>query len=659
MSMTEQEQTKAAQIAAATDKFISAKNGIKEKLNQYGVPVSDSVPFVDYPGKVDVLGKRSIPTPTTTIVTVNFNPADSTYWLPESEEDRQALLNGAVLLLSVRMGSGGDKSYSVPITDLEHSVYAFRVEGIEGTHTVRVTAHFGTTDAICVPVSITVSGGLETTTTMTSIKKRGIFRAFGRAQLFTGESNDALTSYPIVMTITDGVPSYAFGHFDSAGKFVSTCGVKVQLGYWDEVLETAGVRTVDGDVSENAVPLENFLNAFGGIRLTTLKVGTGTPVDDVYVELPKAYTKREVIPLSVDTLNSSGAVASTATNNYVIHWLADEGYDATWHVHTAFQRDVFNTTTGEYDTPIDLDKILIQRYASAASGYSQSDGSIEVAGSQATWWNTYKNKNSLPVKYTDVAGVEHTFAANADERRFHGTGYKQISYIQLCAYLWLGVNVQGTLQGICTNSSGRTSTYNGDSDVLIQNCGLFAGFCTTSGSTKNYNPNNRTIVFMGFEDALWSSTGWIAGDVIAGYVTDENLNSFVELYYCRDPKKVTPGTGNKTTLLANGYTIIPANYLGGVNRRQIAMDGVSVRDLFFPVNDASNENLTVATTDAIWQTTAQATQGIKYQMVALGSNRGIGGSLGAFTLYANSGLGASVGSGWRSRSTCELVESGE
>ena len=656
MSMTEREQAKAAQIAAATDKFIVAKNGIKEKLNEYGVPVSDAVPFADYPGKVDALGQRSIPTPTTTIVTVQFNPVGSIYWLPESEEEREALLNDAVLILSIRMGAG-DKSYSLPIKALEGNAYSFRVEGIEGTHAARIVARFGATTAVCAPVSLTVSAGLESSEIITTVRKRGVFKAFGRAQLFTGDANDALTSYPIVLSIIDGVSTYAFGHFDSAGKFVSTCGVKVQLGYWDEVMETAGVRTVDGDTSENAVPLENFLNAFGGIRITTLKVGTGTPNDDVHVELPAAFTKREIIPLAVDRLNSSGAVASTSTDNYLVTWLADEAYDPTWHRHTAFQREVFNETTHEYEAPVDLEKILIQRYASNAGGYSLPDGTIEVAANQATWWSRYSAKNALPVSYTDAIGTTHAFAAGEDARRFHGTGYKQISYIQLCAYLWFGVNVQGVLQGICT-STNRTSTYNGDSDVLVQNCGLFAGFCTTSGSTKNYNPNNRTIVFMGLEDALWSSTGWIAGDVICGYVTDENLDSFTELYYCRDPKKVTPGTGNKTTLLANGYEVIAANFLGGTNRRQIASEELSVRDLYFPTNSAGNENITVGATDAIWQTTPQAATGIKYQMVALGNYRGYGGSLGAFTLNAIYGLGASGGY-WRSRSTCELVESGE
>ena len=38
-------------------------------------------------------------------------------------------------------------------------------------------------------------------------------------------------------------------------------------------------------------------------------------------------------------------------------------------------------------------------------------------------------------------------------------------------------------------------------------------------------------------------------------------------------------------------------------------------------------------------------------MVALGNNRNNGGSLGAFNLNANNGLGNSNGNNWRSRST--------
>lgn len=650
--MTEQEQTKAAQIAAAADKFITAKEGIKEKLNEYGVTVSDEVPFSAYPQKVNTLGQMTKLSPTASIVTVDLNPVGSTYWLPESAEDRAALLDGAKLILFVRMGAA-DKSFAIPITTLEGGSFAFRVEGLEGDHAARIIAQFGATSAICAPVSLTVTGGLATSATMTTIKKRGIFKAFGRAQLFSGQESDALTSFPITMTINDGVTTYAFGHYDSSNQFVSTCGVKIQLGYWDETDQVAGVRTVGGDTSESAVTLEQYLAAFGNIRLTTLEVGTGDPVNDIFVELPKAYTKREVLQLQVETWDALGAVASTATNTYIVHWLADEAYDATWHLHTAFQRDIFNEQTGEYETPIDLDKIFIQRYASNSSGYSQPDGSTEVAGSQNAWWTIYRAKNSLQVKYTDAAGAVHTFDGSADDRRFEGTGYKQISYIQLCAYLWLGANVQSVLQGICTTSV--SSTYNGDSDILVQHCGLFAGFCTTSGTTKNYNPNNRTIVFMGFEDALWSSTGWIAGDVTAGYVCDDNLNGSVELYYCRDPKKVAPSTGNKTTLLGAGYMLIPANYLGGSNRRQIGMSGISAQDLFFPTNDATQQNITVAATDAIWQTTPNTTPGIKYQMVALGTGRYIGSSLGAFALNAVNGLGTSLGNIWRSRSTCCLV----
>ena len=653
MSMTDAEQTKAAQIAAAADKFIQGKEGIRQKLEKYGVQCSTGTPFVLYPGKVEALGQMSELSPTEALVTVNLNPEGATYWLPENDEDKAVLLNGAKLSLILHTGTT-DLSYLVEVYALEGAACSFRLPGVTAPCSATVSARFGATAAGCVPVDLTVTPAQATTITMTTYKKRGIFRAFGRAQIFTGGANDALTSFPIVQTIEDGVATYAFGHYNASNQWVSTCGVKVDLGYWDETDMVAGVRTVDGDTSEGAVSLKNFLKAFSDIRVTTLKLGEGDGANDIYVELPAAYTKREKKTLTVETWDGGGAVASTQELTYIIHWIADEAYDSTWHLHTAFQRDVFNPTSGEYETPIDLDKILIQRYASASDGYSRPDGSIEAAGSQATWWTLYRAKNALKCTYTDKEGNTTEFAANGDERRFEGTGYKQISYIQLCAYLWLGANVQSKLQGICT-ATNRTSTYNGDSDVLLQNCGLFAGFCTTSGATKNYNPNDRTIVFMGFEDALWSSTGWIAGDVTAGYVTDENLQAIVELYYCRDPKYVMPSVGNKTTLLANGYTVIPANYLGGSNKRQIAETGMSVRDLFFPTNDATEENITVAATDNIWQTTAPTTASIKYQMVALGNYRNYGSYLGAFSLGAFNGLGNSAGAHWRSRSTCCLV----
>ena len=674
MSMTDAEQTKAAQIAAAADKFIQGKDGIRQKLNAYGVDTAPSVPFSAYPGRVEDLGLRTLPSPEELIVTVHLNPLGTDFYMPTDSAAREALLDGAIMRLVV----GGTKTYTAPVLRLEDAVVSFRIPAPASSVECRAALFLGNDTVRAMTKTITARAGGDTDAIMLTYEASRIQRAFGRAQIFTGSSVDAATSFPIVAEFYNGEESLKFGHYDHNGNWVNTTGVKVRLGYWNETTGEHGYRVIDAqsDTSESAVPLDEFLGAFSNLRVAEMTVGN---TQDVFIELPKAYTKREKRTLQVQHWDEYGAVSSTDEITYIIHWLADERPllpsetpDTSWHLHTAFQRDIFNETSGEYETPVDLEKIYIQRYPSNSSGYSRSDGTTEVGNNQAGWRNAYRNKNAL---ITTLDGV--SYPANADARRHEICGYKQICYIQLCAYLWFGVNVQSYLQGICT-ATNRTSSYNGDSDVLLggarapEGTGFgyfFAGIATQTGegseAVVNYNPNNRTIVFMGFEDALWSSTGWIAGDIVAISKRDANNVLTGNYLFVRDPAYSEPAAtktidGVSVSLtrewrLAHGYILLPCDYYNAGMNRQMAATNISERDLFVNTKDYTEENINVKGVDNFWQGNAPASAGESFYMVALGTYRYNGSHLGAFSLTAASGLGYSYGIYWRSRSTCCLV----
>ena len=700
MSMTEQEQSKAAQITAAVDKFILAKNGIKDKLNNYGVACGDEVPFADYPGKVADLGRKTIPSSNEAVVTVYLNPSGADYWLPDIQSEREALLAGAKAILKV---DGIQNSYETNLTRLEGEILTFRFT-LPGSARALLTFSLGTAQALVAKQTVQVKGGSTAIVTCTTYENAVTKRyAFGRAQIWNGQDNNPNNTWTILREYEqDGTYTDRIGYYDdtdaSASVFVSQTGIKLAL--------KNGGDTAEDPVSEvvienpDGTPLENKFKCLRDIRIVTITCG----VAQTFVRFPKCYTRREKTTITIEH-RANGVHTYNETKTVIINWISDDMLDG-FHLHGAFIRSV----RGEAD--VELDQIFIGRYK-VDSSYNTVSGASGLGTTRANYCANIKAKNGTQLVYTDEYGVSRTYAANADVRRWAMIGYREQSLLTLYALMWFGVDTQNGihgsdgLRGICTNASPDPDQQkSGTTDHLVAKGIMIGG--------NNNNDPRKPTIFLGIENPFSSQEGTMMADVtsLAFRAGEGNTVPVNELLICLDRNDYNPGSGEKDTLLTSGYHELQVEYPSGTppewgaattytkgdlvtyktrqfravaqntnkppvtsnnaidtanwqplavyladNTRQANLTAPIERDLFFPTQAKTDENITVASVDGHW---ANGVPGVgakteNWKLVALGNFRYNGSALGAFSLYAYAALGYSSGPYWWSRASLQLV----
>ena len=700
MSMTEQEQTKAAQIAVAVDKFILAKNGIRANLNTYGVACGDEVPFADYPGKVADLGRKTIPASNEAVVTVYLNPSGADYWLPEAQSEREALLAGAKAILKV---DGVQDAYETALTKLEGEELTFRFT-LPGSARAILTFSLGTAQALVAKQTVHAKGGSTATVTCTTYENAVAKRyAFGRAQIWNGQANNPNDTWTILREYEqDGTYTDHIGYYDDTDSsnpaFVSQTGIKLAL--------KNGGDTAEDPVSEvvienpDGTPLENKFKCLRDIRIVTVTCG----VAQTFVRFPKCYTKREKTTITIEH-RANGAHSYDETKTVIINWIADDPLDG-FHLHGAFIRSV----RGGAD--VELDQIFIGRYKVNAS-YNTVSGADSIGTTRANYCSNIKAKNGTQLIYTDEYGISHTYSANADVRRWAMIGYREQSLLILYALMWFGVDTQNGihgsdgLRGICTTASpdpGQQKT--GTTDHLVAK-GIMIG-----GSDNN-NERKPTI-FLGIENPFSSQEGTMMSDVtsLAFRAGEGNTVPVNELLICLDRNDYNPGSDAKDALLAAGYHELQVEYPSETpgewdsatayakgdlvtyrtrqfravapntnkppvtssnsidtanwqplavyladNTRQADLTAPIERDLYFPTQAKTDENITVASVDNHWANSVPSAGATteNWKSVAIGAHRSAGSSLGAFFLVASDALGNSAGATWRSRASLQLV----
>ena len=700
MALTPEEQSKAAKIAAAADKFILAKNGIKANLNAYGVACGDDVPFADYPGKVADLGRKTIPSSNEAVVTVYLNPSGADYWLPESQSEREALLAGAKAILKV---DGIQDAYETDLTRLEGEILTFRIT-LPGSARALLTFSFGTAQALVAKQTVHVKGGTTATVTCTTYENAVAKRyAFGRAQIWNGQANNPNDTWTILREYEqDGTYTDRIGYYDdtdsSAPVFVSQTGIKLAL--------KNGGDTAEDPVSEvvienpDGTPLENKFKCLRDIRIVTITCG----VAQTFVRFPKCYTKREKAAITIEH-RANGVHTYDETKTVIINWIADDMLDG-FHLHGAFIRSV----RGEAD--VELDQIFIGRYK-VNSSYNTVSGADGLGTTRANYCTNIKAKNGTQLTYVDEYGISHTYAANADVRRWAMIGYREQSLLTLYAMMWFGVDTQNGihgsdgLRGICTTAAPDPGQQkSGVTDHLVAK-GIMIG------GNSNNDPRKPTI-FLGIENPFSSQEGTMMADVtsLAFRAGEGNTVPVNELLICLDRNDYNPGSGEKDTLLTSGYHELQVEYPSETplewdsatayekgnlvtyktrqfravaantnkppvtssnaidtanwqplsvylanNTRQANLTAPIERDLYFPTQAKTDENITVASVDTHWANSVPAVGATteNWKMVALGIYRDYGSTWGAFSLCADNALGASRGSTWRSRASLQLV----
>lgn len=700
MALTPEEQSKAAKIAAAADKFILAKNGIKANLNAYGVACGDEVPFADYPGKVADLGRRTIPSSNEAVVTVYLNPSGADYWLPGTQTEREALLTGAKAILKV---DGIQDAYEAALMKLEGEELTFRFT-LPGSARALLTFSFGTAQALVPKQTVHVRGGSTATVTCTTYENAVAKRyAFGRAQIWNGQANNPNDTWTILREYEqDGTYIDRIGYYDDTDSsnpvFVSQTGIKLAL--------KNGGDTEEDPVSEvvienpDGTPLENKFKCLRDIRIVTITCG----VAQTFVRFPKCYTRREKTTITIEH-RANGVHSYDETKTVIVNWIADDPLDG-FHLHGAFVRSV----RGGAD--VELDQIFIGRYK-VNSSYNTVTGADGFGTTRANYCSNIKAKNGTQLTYTDEYGISHTYAANADVRRWAMIGYREQSLLTLYALMWFGVDTQNGihgsdgLRGICTTAApdpGRQKT--GATDHLVAKGIMIGG--------NDNNNERKPTIFLGIENPFSSQEGTMMADVtsLAFRAGEGSTVPVNELLICLDRNDYNPGSNAKDTLLAAGYHELQVEYpaetplewdsatayaKGAIvmyktrqfravaentnkqpvtssnsidtanwqplavyladNTRQADLKAPIERDLYFPTQAKTDENITVASVDNHWANNVSGvgTTTESWNMIALGRGRGVGSDLGAFCLGANYTLGTSDGNVWCSRASLQLV----
>lgn len=647
-------------------------------------------------------------------LTVNLNPSGGDYEVPTDATELAEILDGAQIVVEEQ---GVASPYRYALTSLE---------GVSWTQTLYVTdaSLYALSRASCVlGKSATCAYGVVSTNfklevngdiTVNLCTKRVSATAdevfeIARIQPYSSTSSGNITigtaTYAddgrsfIGVRITDGngtrwrTGGYAF---NSTTQWIDESLIKVPVYDVAEAGATPVERLIsDGGDAENALDIMQSLNCLKNIRMAdvTMTSDTTSITGNKFVVFDRVWVKttRENVPMH--TFDAAGNVTGTVYVDCICKWFCDTQADADYHlspIHVQYRRNSDNSFT---EVPMELG--FIARYyantqnvtidgVATAMMTTRSDGSREVTAARQPWCDRARNNNKMAVSIAiDGESEPRTFAANADARLFAMSGLAEDSFIGMFGYLFFGANVQASMPGIMTNAVSSTS--NGATDYILA-AGVWNG-------AKDTTSQQNSIVFLGIEDANWSSTGCLLADITAISAriieTDENgaaVTNTTESYfiYALDRLDYLPGTSNAnynitstdpatgqqiTTpewFLGHGYrrAAFPKNTGSGYMRRIGRDDSQLIRDALIFTTQTSDENINMAACDYSWNVgypsapatlPASATVELySWLMVARGYYRHYGSYLGIACLNAYNALLSSNGTYWRSRPSLQL-----
>lgn len=578
-------------------------------------------------------------------VTVRFNWSGQSYSIPTDYATKVELLNGAKIVLRE---NGIDSPYERSITSLENFETTFSLFVTDGarvsTSSVGCVIGKSATAGYAVAADeFTLGGGQHRTIYLNLQKVTGEVVEMFRAQPYvanpSGSSVNRLkagNSYlGTRITTADGTVTH-FGHWTSGQTtWVDTSLTKVVL--WDcpkdgstptERIISTATDTTDW------VSIEDRLAAIKNIKIGTLSYtnGTTTVGDNKMVRYDKLYVKttRETVNMPVE--DADGNLVENLVD-CVVKWYCDTKADADYHLHALFEKYARNSD-GTYTTteckhgyiaryPIgNTVSMTIDGSSKTVPQWKSGTGSCYVPGSRSVTLRIARMLNKCTATLTFDGEEAITIPPDETNRTWGVAGTAEISFLANLAYLYFGVNVQGSLSSTdpslnifpgISNSSASATT-NGNSDHVVA-AGKFTGATDTRLITN-------TISFLGVEDALWSSTGWYWEDVTL--VTrrtittsdDGGISSNVEStgwLFAQDAADVEPGAtaiSNETTtmesesyegqLKAVGYR--EASFAGGTSWYRAGLDESAVlRDAFLPASVQDQSNINTGACDAYWR----------------------------------------------------------
>ena len=586
-------------------------------------------------------------------ITVRFNWSGQSYQLPTDEDVLADLLNGAKVILRV---AGLDYPYEAQVTKLENFEATFQVFVTDAAKTTTSSvgivlgksakgAYAVTSDAFA------LDGGTSRTIYLNTKQAAGekveIFRAQPYHKNPSSSSSDRLrigSSYLGTRVTTSTGVTDLFGHWDSTqSTWIDESLTKVSI--WNVPKNSDGTPGTPEErvitTAENTdgwVSLDDRLNCIKNIKIGTLSYtnGTTTVGDNKMVRYDKLYVKTTHEKMNMPIVDENG----DKTNNYVdciVKWYCNEKADEEYHLHPLFEKYVRNAD-GSYTTT-ECAHGYIARYPIGNTVNMTLDGASQpvpqwksgvgnqwVPGNRLITLNYCRNMNKCAATLSFDGEDDITIAPDETNRTWGVAGTREISFLATLAYLYFGVNVQGNVDlpnstsetdkakrifpGICTNSVDTTK--NGDTDHIIV-AGKVNGAIDTRLCTNS-------IVFLGVEDGLWSSTGWYWEDLtfVARQILTSDSDGVVSttasygFLFAQDAADVAPGQdlSNETStndtlsyegqLKAAGYR--EASFAAGTSWFRAGADNSTVlRDAYLPAMVQDQDNINIGACDNYWR----------------------------------------------------------
>ena len=647
-------------------------------------------------------------------LTINLNPTGGTYDVPSDPTELAEILDGAEIVFREH---GVATPYRFPISSLENvsvskilyvtdaSLYAWSKAGaILGKS---ATCAYAVAD---VQTKLEVNGNVTVNIYTKRISAQdGETIEYMRIQPYSSTSSGTITvgsaSYAddgrsfigVRITDTNGTRWRTGGFaFNSNSEWLDHSLVKVPI-YSVADANSTPVETLisDGGSAENAVDIMQTLACLKNIRMAdvTLTSGSTEITGNKFVVFDRVWFKTCRMNVPFDIHDAQGNITGTVNVDCICKCFCDVQADANYHlspIHIQYRRNQDNSIT---EVPLELG--FVSRYYSNVQNVTingtstpvmtaKSDNSKEVGATREGFLLRGRNMNKMAATI-QIEGEQsaRTLAANADDRAFSMAGLAEDSFIGNMAYLFFGANVQASLPGICTNAV--SSTTNGATDYILAK-GVWNG-------AKDVSATTNSIVFLGIEDANWSSTGCMLPDITAiseriivtdseGTITSNTTDSYY--IYALDRLDFFPGasnanynitstdpaTGNLITspqwFLDHGYRKASfAKPTGSSTFRRIGYENAQlIRDAIIFTTDTANENINMAGCDYAWNVTyptapaspvaGTTTPLYNWLMVARGNNRVHGSFLGIASLGAAYALSSSTGYNWRSRPSLQL-----
>jgi len=563
-------------------------------------------------------------------VTIRLNADGTDYELPASETERAKLLEGAKLVFEQQ---GIDTPLVASLTSLTNAVWRQTLYVTDAsTYSLNVASGvLGRSDQCgygIAAVSARLQTGGNVTIDLTTHSVTGEVVEVARVQPYTTAASPSGASFLATRITTSGGTVWHTGGYAYDNSWVDQSFTKVVIHDCPANGEPQARVVSDGGTAENSIDLMQRLECLRSIKLVSadFAYGNTTITSNMFVRFKPVYVKtvRERVP--IHTFDENGVRVATVPTDCIVKFFCDQKLDADYHLLPLFERYETQEDNSVVTTPLPYG--YIARYpiqtqnvsidgTSYAIARSKSDASREVGATRANFLAYCKNVNRMNVTIHADGESDVVVSANSDPRFASMCSIADIDFISNFAYLFFGANVQATMPGICT--SAVSSSSNGATDYIVRQ-GIWTGAANTA-STQN------SCVFLGVEDATWSSTGWMHPDWINLWkriVTTDATGAIAQntttnvFLFCQDrllynPCNSSTNYNNTTTteeyLLANGYryvTFLPS--AGSNNKYRLGYDeSVVMRDAFLPAADNTQENISMGASDYMWQGSAPAT----------------------------------------------------